>query len=482
MEFDPKRPCGSRTRTKGRYTKDELWKIARKNGIKPEGKSMDDLCELLREKHRQMTEKVLVAEEKAQQASKEEELGGPFASLESGTIEKLKGKLEEPVGGVLLISGTTWKILDGDLKELRSLEVRDSLSNVFMYPSGTRFVGIGDQGVGVWDLYGNLLHLIPETQDVLRGYIHGGTYWAIPMDEDKILYAHMRLGTESLVLYSLAQKTKSVIQTLSSPSSNTHGLFRFTDTKYIRFTRAQVVLGDIVTSTETVFEIKDGLIFSFDVMRLSPTRFLMFGVEFRVVDVRGKLSGSLSQLSISTRLVSRSLRAEVGIPDFYMGCGIVVTENKVLLTEQHPKLVYILDLEKGTAGSLEIRTGDLQMYDMGAFKCALAVAGGKVFLNTFAYRGALLSFDFSKVEGKWRKYRIQDKYVHGARLTQVNRVPVEGQGGTMFQMMTSLITDIKVLEAVRVPTPEYVAAAKATVDLMIEIPKDLQGVVAKFLI
>jgi len=49
--FDPTRPCGSRTRAEGRYTKDELNACAKAYGIKGYSKmNMDDLCEALKEK------------------------------------------------------------------------------------------------------------------------------------------------------------------------------------------------------------------------------------------------------------------------------------------------------------------------------------------------------------------------------------------------------------------------------------------------
>lgn len=492
MSFDPKRPCGTHTRAANRYTRSELEGIARKYKINPKGKTMDELCKILKEKTG--SEKVV---SKPLKFPPQED---PFSSLVPGVLEGLNNKLEKP-GGLLLTYNNQWKFLDLDLKELRSFEVKNDInskvSKLLPFPSGDRFLGVGPGGINVFDLGGKIVQTVLE--------LHGpadprNVIWATLMDSDTVLYTRINnvndLGEgESLTSYSLGKREEKF---LDKTHESTNGLFRFNDTRYIRFAGTYVAVGDIVSGRG---EIKKDLkvpISNNTVVRMGPGRFLTYSDKLQLVEIPediqrpGKVSvGGEAKINV-TLLGNPFLPRHVKLT-----CATALDPDTVVMSsdDDHTSVLYFFNVRKrrshaaylypGTIGSHRVTPLYFYPGTTGTpFKCALASHRGKVFGNVNENKfatNAMYGVGPEKLHDLDRVPSIPSFGVEVApKFLTYTQTRLEPTGQTVRSEVPILVIDV--LQPIEISTPEYTAAVKVTVKLMNKIPKDLQGVVAGFLL
>lgn len=434
----------------------------------------------------EVLEKVPGLLQKAPKGTLESKLGGPFEVLPPGTLEKLKGKLQKPVGGVLLVSGNHWKVLDKELHQLSSVDVPVLLTSVSMYPDGSKFVGITVTGVGVWDLEGKVSHTVfsGDNSSTASTRIN----YSIPMSEDTILYTRVAQFIEEIFLHKVSASSSTLLRTNAVPGGKTEGLFRVSDTQYLRVTGNHISIGSVETGNEEDTYTGDAA--HNKVIQISPKKYFSFGSNFFVIEI-GVKGVKVTRLKAEVKILGEAKR---------ISCAAAVTENRVALMEKFGGTIYLLDLKKDELISVHPRTHELEnIFVTYPFpSCAIASVNDLVFFNSNSYKDSLLVFDAKRVskyrlgevakelkEGKEgtakpssgakevRGGYVDDKYVHGTKLT---RTVASLQG---FPTVVP-ITNINFLVGCQATSPEYVMAVNASVSLM-AVPKELQRLTAKFL-
>lgn len=420
--------------------------------------------------------------------SPEQKLGGPFADLPPGTLAKLSFRLDEPIAGVFLISGRHWEILDKDLKTVSSFNVKISIDKVIMHEDRVNFIGIGDTGIGIYNSQTARGGYILETSNSWAGTVRP-ILTATSPTFDTILYPHFtesrgaRQGTrvepkENLTSYSISHNTNTVIRTFPE-LQRTYALFRIGRGKYIRFTCNSIAIGD-----EKGEEVKAELkvpIHPLKVIKINASRFFTFHDHFQVINVDSALNVSVTLLNKTFEGLNKELEV--------MECADAATRDLVVMTTKRPVSVYLLNLAMDFGKEAFVRTNDIPRTPSYEEGCAIAVAGGIVFVQLRNYADSLLTFEISKItrqaegssavqepraeptQARKEKYKIKPEDVHGKNLSYTKNTPA---GRKPFP--------IDVLEHAKVSTPEYVLAVKTVVKLIVEIPRDLQNVIAKFLL
>lgn len=420
--------------------------------------------------------------------SKEKELGWPFSTLKPGTLQKLGNRLSKPKAGVFLTSWVHWAFLDADLKELKSLEARTFVDKAIPFPDGNTFVGVDRQGIAVYDFNGKVLQRISAASNDVNISLPGyrKIFWAIPVDSNTVVYAHDKGDTEDLISYSLVTKKKTILNEQEKAVGRgtfTKGLFKLNDKQYIRFYREHFAIGNFETGVERKGELKTPLAYGQPVQVIQVaslrgpsittgalSRFFTFGARFQVIDIWG-------DGKVSRRLLDKTfLDPETQNPlRFY--CAAALNENAVVMMSEIGRKVYFLDLESGEAKILTPETNDIESKEDNNYPrpvCALAVTKGLIFMKSFKYPNGLLVFDPKKMkQSEGEEYTIDSQYVHGRNL-------VKPYHGFQYGKKEEPVREINLLEPYAFATPEYTAALKATLQLA-DVPGDIQGVIAKFL-
>lgn len=495
MEFDPSRPCGAkaaRERVKNAYTRKELEKIARSRGVKGiKGKSMKELCEELKilispgsgvsraPEAKTSIGKPRPREEKVKGETLETKLGFPFSSLKPGTFEQLGGRLQKTHSGVLLISGNHWRVLDQNLKVLKSLEVEDNFHKVSMFPEeageGTesKFVAISEEGLKIWDLDGKVQEVINEEH-----YYRGNPDkidFAVPMNSDEVLYIQESgldyRFEEDLKLYSSIHG-EEIILSSGEKYEVTEALFRIDNTRYFRtyFTSPRnggesdtvIVVGN--TTTDEILQKRVKKTGNLKFIQVSPTRYLGYSSTFYVFDV-------VSEIRV------RKLESKVkGGEDFAeMVCAVAVDENRVVMTDGYGVLLYFLDLEKDEILKVRPDPGEFKSGTAPInYECVMTVAQGKLFYSDPYHQNSLLAFDPRDIR-RLPPGPALDMPTGVVEKEKIDRIDLS----ELTEPDTSLSIDIFV--ACQATSREYLDALGASLSLM-AVPRVLQDLTGKFLL
>lgn len=233
-------------------------------------------------------------------------------------------------------------------------------------------------------------------------------------------------------------------------------------------------------------------------LQLAPGKFFEYGYVFRVIEVVDSEKDIPTQertLKITT-LRSRIPSFGIGLIDARYACVVDDTTggngergdaNMVAMRDGSNTGVYLLDLKKDTIVSFDFMTSDLEKSTYSFKSFYMTCGGGFLFANRSGYRDSLLSFDVGKVTNVHEEKRSGERSEQGVRKGEIDPKDVRGVKLTKTyknwkgQKITEDLKGIDVLESCRITTPEYFEAVKAVVKLA-DVPKDIQGVIAKFLL
>lgn len=416
----------------------------------------------------------------------------PLASLPPGTLDKLNNKLSKPFQ-LFFTSEHGWVFLDENLNEIRRIKASALTTRIrkISMISDHKFLGVGWGGINIWDLNGNVVRQVLLLYDnwADRGGEFRQVIWAVPMDENTVLYARIRNPQrpqegEDLYQYSLdSDETKELMSQVGDRLIITNGLFKLTGRKYIRFYTDKVAIGDIsLPGIEELTDLKVPMERNGEhqVIQVSPTRFLVYGTRFQVVDVSGNtLKVKLLKKTFTLKIIEEKT--------ILMNCAAMYDPNTVVMMSNfmsYKPTLYFLNLDTEASDTI-ILEAKVEERAGREFMCRLACAEGKVFGNLQENNNslpALFELDPRTVPGFGKGGPVLKAKVKWRSFSWTMKMTIRSPSGELdiFDREEPVYV-FDTLEVVQSSSPEYVAAVNMVVKLA-DVPKVLQEIIGKFLL